>query len=774
VIFPNLIGQPLCDHWLYNQGIISQKLEIEDLVLPSLPNRFLAIVPYEQGEDLAKLAAEKMRSQWREITQQVREDIESLFSEPPAWNKSWERQTENLFETYWQVYPWIIKDENSNRSNPLFFISPHKLYLGHAKAEKIKKILGVYAKPRSQGKGEYPPNIGGIYSSLYFITEKALGSRKGLRNFTQVDETGEKSTLGGDRAAVYDGVDELQNNQASDFEHTTTKKIRAFWHNLAKKLQSRGRYEIQEEGKERLDAVELTKRSSWYSFFEKKFRDNCDQQKQKLPFPSTYSVASASFKNDILNQLLKSESQSLRKSLKQWINSVYPIAEGNLIAKNVIPLLVTKVDQSDKILDKFLRLDGRLFYTETYHQNSTEFPEDVEKDKIDRALKKLQDFLHLAQEEYKIPKPRKYFAVLMMDGDEMGKWLSGDKMPEYQDVLHPKTKDALNSLEQQDWKDILENPRLMSPAIHGFISKTLGDFSLKLVRHIVEKRYPGKLVYAGGDDVLALLPLDSVLEVARELRAAFSGEILTDEVTTGFEVKFNHQKAKTGYIWLEQTKGNRNCKQLLATMGHKATASTGIVIVHHKNPLDVTLTEVRKAEKAAKSKEGRNAFSLTFMKRSGEIMSAGAKWFYADKTIDTVGLLLEFKNKFAEDYISSKFPYILRTEAEILAPLTNNELYTAEIRRLLNRQKGQKQMCPKLVQELSEQFSTLVNFGNLHQFAKAIILVLCIPLLPNEQLKLKYQVVKIIISCEPPNKLKVFADLLILTRFLATGEGEED
>jgi CRISPR-associated protein Cmr2 len=760
VIFPNLIEQPLCDRWLYKQGVLLQKPKLEDLVLPSLPNRFLAIVPYEQGEDLARKAADRMRSQWREITQQVRADIESLFSKPPAWNKTWERQTENLFETYWQVYPWIIKDKNLNRSNPLFFVSPHEPYLGHEKAEKIKKILEVYAKPSFKGGGENPLNIGAIYSSLYFITEKALGSRKGLRNFKQVDETGEKSTLSGERAAVYDGVDELQNNQAANFDHTTRKQIRAFWHNLAKKLQSRGRYEIQKEGKERLDAVELTKRCAWRSYFEKGLRDNSEQQEQ-LPFPSTYSVASASFKNDILTQLVKPESQSLRQSLEQWINSVYPIAEGNLGSKNVIPLLATKVNQSDQLLDKFLRLDGRLLYAETYHQDSTEFSESVERKKIDSALKKLQYFLKIAQEEYKISKPRKYFAVLMMDGDEMGKWLSGDKMPEYQDVLHPTIKDALNSLEQQDWKDILQNQRLMSPAIHGFISKALGDFSLKLVRHIVEKRYPGKLVYAGGDDVLALLPLDSVLEVARELRAAFSGEIFTGELGTDkecqeFEVKFNDQKAKSGYIWLEQTKGDKNSRQLLATMGHEATASTGIVISHYKNPLDVTLTEVRKAEKVAKNQEGRNAFSLTFMKRSGEIMSAGSKWTYIDKekTIDTVKILLEFQDKFEKDNISSKFPYILRDISETLSLFDSEsytqKLYEAEIRRLLSRQKGTQKLDKSGEAKLAEDLAELVIKAS-----------------QNRQLKTDdkngYE-----------GKLRTFADLLIFTRFLATGEGEED
>jgi CRISPR-associated protein Cmr2 len=790
VIFPNLIGQPLCDRWLYNRGILLQRPKLEDLVLPSLPNRFLAIVPYEQGEYLAKKAADRMRSQWREITQQVREHIESLFNEPLDWSKTWQRQTENLFNTYWQIYPWRPTGKEPIQDNHFSaFLNPHKPYLGSRIAE-IEKILRIYR----DDQGTYRPNIGSIYSDIYFITEKALGSRKSLRDFSQVNETGEKSTLGGDRATLYPGIDN-QYSIEGDFDRIGRAKIRDFWKELSSKLKP---LDIQDTGQERLDAIELTKRLAWRTYFQRELElstevDVKNEEKQELKiqlkFPSTSMIATASFKNQIIDFFREGINvEPVRDHLSKWLNEVYkpPLITGNEITEKAIPYLATKLNESIlsssniELLTSFVRLDGRLLFEDTYEEELNK-PINKSHKKLDKiqirsALNALKEFLKVAK-EYGLPKPRKYFAVLMMDGDEMGKWLAGDKMPEYSQVLHPTTKKQLEA--REDWQGILTTKRLMSPAIHGFISKALGDFSLKLVRYIVEKENPGKLVYAGGDDVLALLPLDSVLKVARELRAAFSGEIFTGELGTDkecqeFEVKFNDQKTKSGYIWIENTKGDKSSRQLLATMGHKATASTGIVISHYKNPLDVTLTEVRKAEKAAKSQEGRNAFSLTFMKRSGEIMSAGAKWFYADKTLDTVGLLLEFQNKFAEDYISSKFPYILRTEAEVLATLTNNELYTAEIRRLLNRQQGKKQLCPKLAHELSEQFSNLVTFANLHQFAKAIILLFSIPLFTNEQLKLKYQVLKIIVACKLPNKLKTFADLLIFTRFLATGEGEED
>ncbi len=777
VIFPNLVGQPLCDRWLHSKGILSESPRLEDLILPSLPNRFLAIVPTSQGEDLAKEAADRVRSQWQEISQAVRLDLETVLGQPPAWSKTWERQITNLFETYWQVYPWRPTGTEPIQADAFELLEKHRTYLGD-RTDRTEKILSIYSKDT------YQPNIGAIYSDLYFITEKALGSRKGLRNFLQVEETGDKSTLGGERAALYDGIDH-QNSLEDNFDGAGRSRIRHFWINLAKKLES---LEIQDTGQERLDAVEVSKRLAWRSYFKNQLISHQEQAQtsdddieevtleefNQLKFPSTATVATADFKKKVLESFLVSDSQRLRQAMKQWLDAIRDsvMRKGNYIKKDVIPFLSAKLEQpslnkQDKsLLLRFLKTDGRLLFEETYYERVRELAQ--RKEEILFALCKLKEFLKIVtSDQYKIPKPRKYFAVLMMDGDNMGEWIAGDKMPEYEKILHPQTRQALE--QRQDWQEILKSPRLMSPAIHGFISKALGDFSLKLVRHIVENRYPGKLVYSGGDDVLALLPLDFVLEVARELRAAFSGEVKTNEAGEEFQVSFGD--AKTGYIWLKLRDEDK--PRLLATMGHKATASTGIVLAHYKQALDVTLTEVRKAEKAAKRQECRNALSLTFLKRSGEIMSAGAKWTYPEdstkdlreKSIDTVDILLKFQGKFANDEISGKFPYVLREQAETLSRMVNaspplnrdslenlytsslKDVYIAEIKRLLNRQQGGKPISKHEQEELAENLSHLVMQADLEQSTTA----------------------------SQTGKLKTFADLLVFTRFLARVEaGEEE
>lgn len=721
IIFPNLKGQPLCDLWLHEQGILNQRPKTEDLYLPSLPNRFLAIVPSSQGSELAKKADENMRSQWQKITTAVREALEDkLEKKRLEWSATWEKQTGNLFETYWQVYPWRPTGEEPLQSREYQkFFEPHKPFLGD-RYDKTTKILEVYAR----GGGQYMPNLGSIYSDLYYITEKALGSRKVLRNFSQVDETGEKSTLGGDRAVVYDGVDrQIYLTDSSD--RKGRQQIRKFWQLLADKLSSN---DIQPNGKERLDAVELTKRLAWRFYLQKELSLNSDSN--DLSFPSTHTVATASFKKAVLEIVQKPEVKLL-PLLQDWVESVfknYDLIKLHSSHKSVISYLAKNINFEDQLLKKFLQLDGRLLFEEFYTPENDDLPSSVTQEQRREIKKKIKIFLE-ACKNYNLPSPRRYYAIIMMDGDEMGKWLSGDKMPNYQEVLHPDIFAELQKLE--NWQEILKTPRLMSPAIHGFISQALSDFSLKLVRHIVEKRYPGKLVYAGGDDVLALVPVEDVLKIALELRAAFSGEIKTDGQSNIFEVKFAEQK--TGYIWLESDED----KQLLTTMGYKATASVGIVITHVTTPLDIVLEEVRKAEKQAKNHEGRDAFSITFLKRAGEIMTAGAKWTYknqSNKFISTMELLVKYQQFFAHEIISTNFAYILRKQAKALSNININA-QQSEIKRLLLRQQPVNKIAETDLKKLAEELSELSHLGN--------------------------------------KKLENFADLLVLTTFLATGTGED-
>jgi len=206
-----------------------------------------------------------------------------------------------------------------------------------------------------------------------------------------------------------------------------------------------------------------------------------------------------------------------------------------------------------------------------------------------------------------------YFAVLMMDGDEMGKWVSGEKAPKFESLVHEDVKKAFESDENlKDAWNVLKELPAIQPAYHKGVSRTLGLFS-SLVERVIEK-YEGMLVYCGGDDVLALLPADKVVECANELRKWYSG-IGKVEISDG-----SHKYCANDEILYVDD------QPFAPLMGKRASISAGITIVNHKYPLQVALKMARESEEHSKEKLGRNAFTIVIVKRSGQITEVGAKW----------------------------------------------------------------------------------------------------------------------------------------------------
>lgn len=81
-----------------------------------------------------------------------------------------------------------------------------------------------------------------------------------------------------------------------------------------------------------------------------------------------------------------------------------------------------------------------------------------------------------------------------------------------------------------------------------------------------------------------------------------------------------------GFALLKTGRGDRAQLKLMRMMGKNATASTGAVIAHHQAPLGAVLRELRAAEKRAKTEGGRDAFSITVIKRSGGALYLTEKW----------------------------------------------------------------------------------------------------------------------------------------------------
>jgi len=291
----------------------------------------------------------------------------------------------------------------------------------------------------------------------------------------------------------------------------------------------------------------------------------------------------------------------------------------------------------------------------------------------------------------------KYFAVLAFDGDDMGKWVAGEKTPTFGTQLadYPGGG-ALEYFQRPAHADkftkFLETQRPLSPGYHLQFSECLSNFALRCARSIVEA-YQGRLIYAGGDDVVALLPADTALSCARELRNAFCGETLTIDAAHGLRQKDN----APGFLISKDHKGDDDVEIPFPVPGTKASASVGIAIAHFKSPLQDAVKAAQTAEKRAKRNKNKDAVAVTVLKRSGETVEWSARW--ADGGVDAAQcLLLALKG----EVVSSKFPHRLGELISIYrsqpAPMASKPqavagfdlaaVFSHELRTVLDHQKG--------------------------------------------------------------------------------------
>lgn len=398
----------------------------------------------------------------------------------------------------------------------------------------------------------------------------------------------------------------------------------------------------EKDGRERLCTVCLSKRLA-PEFLEEKFGITTH-------FPSTSEIAATPYKVRVLE--LAMESAALRDCLKGFIEAV---SRGNLRRGGYASCIGRTMGKlSARITDptwgKLAELDGEWLFPETYASEEA-------KDRLGNAhAEALQSLNALRRETQKlnISPPPPYYAVLLLDGDQMGRWVAGthEKLPTIENTLHPE---AVESCREAFGNGVLEQKRPQSPALQGALSASLLGFSLHVARYIVEVKYSGKLVYAGGDDVLAFVPLADALPLADDLQRAFqSPTLVSDGKAYMNDDAFRRMGREGGTVHLG--------------MGSQASASAGIAIAHHRQPLLQVLDAVRQMEKRAKFILGRSAFSVATLKRSGEQNEAGGPW-QVGETLDTVPFLLHIVALFRASDLSPRFLNHLRVESAGLSML---------------------------------------------------------------------------------------------------------
>ncbi len=470
------------------------------------------------------------------------------------------------------------------------------------------------------------PNSGKGYGSWVRETALALEARKRLRDFLPQDEPGEKSTISGEREVLHN-------------EGTTRRAVQAFWRTLTA-VERHTVKDIKKDGSERLDAIDSVKR---FALFSSHLKPGLD----RIVYPSTSSVATACFVEKLL------DSNGADELLEKWKRLTGD--EDHFLAMehpNVFPCLNKKAGDKEWIL----RRDGDLFFEEAftprYMKENYRITARLEEKQNEPGLRLVKNTFILdcldalkgvRQAAGTTPTP--YYALMQMDGDRMGAILS----------------------------------EVSDPEQHENMSRVLSKFAREKAPEIVQEGHPGRLIYAGGDDVLALSPLDGMLKMVDSLRQRYK------EVVAPAAPSAQRQNV---------------------------TASMGIAIAHHFMPLSVVRRAAREAENLAKESYGRNALVVTLLRRSGEQTQVGCHWEYPSsdeqrQRIEPVKLFQQFYTYFSNDILSPKSVHILLNEVPALVGL-EPEAQCSEVRRVLKRQLNARlndEQRALLIGEVDQQLS---------------------------------------------------------------------
>ena len=363
-------------------------------------------------------------------------------------------------------------------------------------------------------------------------SDQLLAARKNWRTTPATVEPGDHCTMMGDRQELSGWIRSLARTKTKQDE---------FWSRLRSQT---GKLDLGDD--ERLCAIALIKR-----LFPRVANEAIGRPLNQNNWPSTAYVAAIPWLQDVASNA------NLRSDVKAYGEMVRQLAENALGERQT---RIKSLQPLKNVTGDFLKLDGNFFQPNalkssrvTPFQNQLSDEEDkVQRDKLQERLKKL---CKVAES-----KPSAFYAVLLMDGDSMG-------------ALLAEARNLGGDGEQR-------------------ATRALSRFS-RNVPDIVSQS-DGITIYAGGDDVLAMLPLRDTLPCAISL---------TDEYQRCFKTE---------------------CGEVIDGL---ATLSGSIVYAHYHTPLrDVLATAHHLLDDIAKDVTGRDSLAIAVFKSSGINTQWSAPW----------------------------------------------------------------------------------------------------------------------------------------------------
>lgn len=647
VMYPQLRENAIVDLWLQqekglpNEWFIGEawpasESDANPLFAAALPNKLVAVVPDGEAETLAVRIRDTVRGWVRERAHRAVEEllgqarVEQAERNSLLCHRQVDAQLAGFPEIHWAVVPWSLATRGAGLDVAALRDALGMFHSDGDPANFLESTAWkVLSKALEAGRGIfYEPNPGVVYPALYGLADRAHAGAKSARPFRQLEQDGFRCSLCGEREWLATDREELW--------VVPRRRTGTLWARVHERRPSWAR------SGEHLCAPCALKRM-WPVLFAQEVEERAGLVARRYVV-STHTVALATSVERWLDRPdrppLPAEVRQRLESLSEWAALPAGLArrvgkeggDARLIAHR-LPLLLDDLAE---------RTDAEGL---------------AEREKVERLLRT----------EVLGHRLETYYALLLMDGDHMGAWLSGSPgagQLRQIDTWHPDVRAEVEArFPDGAVREYASAARSASPARHMAISSALNAFSLNLARVIVEEMYKGKLLYAGGDDLLAMVAVDDLLPAMLVLRLAYSGVFPTDDPGRTWRELLNNDGAE-----LSLGKGfARLGSRLHRVMGSRATASTGAVVAHHTAPLGSVLRALRDAARAAKEGGGgrRDAFCLRLLKRSGGAVELTSPWFSADRSMEPlgetpIGLLIRLQRAFGTRDLSRRASFLVQ------------------------------------------------------------------------------------------------------------------
>lgn len=588
-IYPNLYGQPLIDYWINQKfGDWVKKPSDRSLLTAGFPNVLVLILPFAKVEGAMQYAKSLLIEEWHNIAElalQELQDKRHWLRELKPESKTWKGWLDAQWQTYWTAVPIGSKEvrlkskslscspdqvkEWIKQQNTSYGIEGTKLALFQ---EKEREFLQKAAEKRfEQQKRHFSINVGSWWAPIFDQTRIALATVKNARNWEIPTVFGPRSTISGIGCVVHP-----QNKDTDWISEGETKK---YWQRHAGVF----------DGIEQLNATETVKR-----VLEKILPKLLDSVNLIPSYPDLTSGVAG---------YLRVNGKEAQEHFEKACQGIFEQFRHQIDISNEkwgIPYLDAQKP----------RYHPRLL-------NAGWLMEDIKEEVTDKnqLRNQLQNSINTY---YPQNNPTDWYVLAAGDGDGMSEWLKGKKMKPYEDYI---ASDLNLDKTIPEFREFLQVNKRMGPSTHNALSRALLDFSNQLLPYLTENRYSGRLIYGGGDDVLAYTNLWEWDRWLWDIRQCFRGDK---------DREFNNQ----GDYWCWQDTANlpeNLSNRPLFTMGREATISFGIIIAHHSVPLAIALENLWLAEEEAKehltpSKQKKDAVQVRVIYGNGNILQATSKF----------------------------------------------------------------------------------------------------------------------------------------------------